>query len=928
MTAPRLHRRDLETDLARIYGVARDHLLVAFHGSGDADVLEVHGAKVAIVPVRGELELRRRLLDVHDGERVAFLVPWTVAMPLDLQGRFAKSGRVFRIGREVRLRNLFGAAEVDGVHGSPLVDYLLEHHADERFAIGGGRLTVDAMWAAWLDQAWGVGCGGELALDVLLGWAATDGHGARFVAAMASGAGAAVRTELLTHLERKLGPAGPLVWRAWEAGRGTATLELALVLGALGPAVTGDDVVAMWVRTAAPLVVGHDAPVAALQRLGEAADTALRDVARRHGIERVRRLLLAADARATDPALRPHLIASARLPSAWRARLERLGDGLAAVAAAPTAAGAQDVIERLRALRRHELADLAEQTLVVRRAEMAARLACWLATRADRALPPATTPFGDVEALAGWYVREGGYLDWARLAARGVGDDPFGRGVAAVLAAVDAARLELDRRFARALPAWHDARRQATQVVPIDQAVKRLLAPFLDGDPERRVLVVLMDGMAWAQAAELLESMGQRASAWGPLAWHGLAGNRLGDAPFPPVLTNFPSLTEVSRAGFFAGKPMPAGPSPSTQDDPKRWRAHRDLRKVTDPAAEPLLLLRGDGQTADGSATPEALSMVLDRTRRVVAVVINAIDMSLKTDAAHQHTWTLDTVKSLAQLLDRATEAGRAVLLCSDHGHVPSARLVAGGRPEDCGARWRPWPSPTAPVAEHEVGLAATEGVWAPRGAHGVVLQADDTKRYGSGTGAGEHGGASLAEAIAPCLFIGCRDHHASQDDPGQAVRPARAPAWWNLDVGAAIVDGEPGDARPSRRKRPAADAQLALVGVAPPTPPTPPTPATRRAPLASPLATSPLLVARVPNATERDRVVAAVEFLRSRNGVAAAAAFAAELGEFTARVGGLVSRLQEAVNVDGYQVLRYDRDHQQVHLDVGKLAQQFELTW
>jgi hypothetical protein len=33
-------------------------------------------------------------------------------------------------------------------------------------------------------------------------------------------------------------------------------------------------------------------------------------------------------------------------------------------------------------------------------------------------------------------------------------------------------------------------------------------------------------------------------------------------------------------------------------------------------------------------------------------------------------------------------------------------------------------------------------------------------------------------------------------------------------------------------------------------------------------------------------------------------------------------------VNVDGYQVLRYDRDHQQVHLDVGKLAQQFELTW
>ena len=46
----------------------------------------------------------------------------------------------------------------------------------------------------------------------------------------------------------------------------------------------------------------------------------------------------------------------------------------------------------------------------------------------------------------------------------------------------------------------------------------------------------------------------------------------------------------------------------------------------------------------------------------------------------------------------------------------------------------------------------------------------------------------------------------------------------------------------------------------------------------------------------------------------------------FPGRVSGFVSRLQEILNVDGYQVLRFDRQGQQVHLDLEKLAQQFEV--
>ena len=67
---------------------------------------------------------------------------------------------------------------------------------------------------------------------------------------------------------------------------------------------------------------------------------------------------------------------------------------------------------------------------------------------------------------------------------------------------------------------------------------------------------------------------------------------------------------------------------------------------------------------------------------------------------------------------------------------------------------------------------------------------------------------------------------------------------------------------------------------------------------------------------------------LRDRSLSGRDAAFATELGEFVSRVQGVVSLLQEILNVDGYQVLRYDRQGQQVHLDLEKLAQQFDITF
>src|SRR5262245_332778 len=116
--APLLSRKDIEEQLDRLYAVTRHHHLFAFHGTGSEDVVDLaRGGRFQVVPVRSELELRERMppLERTDGEqeRMAFLVPFTGDVPLDLAGRFALNGRIQRIGPEARLRRMFQASEVE-----------------------------------------------------------------------------------------------------------------------------------------------------------------------------------------------------------------------------------------------------------------------------------------------------------------------------------------------------------------------------------------------------------------------------------------------------------------------------------------------------------------------------------------------------------------------------------------------------------------------------------------------------------------------------------------------------------------------------------------------------------------------------------------------------------------------------------------------
>lgn len=912
MTAvPRLRGRDIEAALQQIGSRTRN--LYAIYGTGEEQELRLENeAPLRVLPVRSELDLRAHMPALTEADpRIVFLVPWTTDIPLDLAGRFARDGRVTQVGRQTQLKKLFQVPLVaPELENHPLSQWLLEQ-ADERpYAVREQQLTEATAWGHWLARHWHLPAESGLGLDDLLGWAALDAGGPKFVAEHTG----PLRDRLLAHLETTLGPAAPPVWRAWEVGAGRVGLELALLFEVI--AREPSEVASLWLheRLKSDLPVPEPRRLEAARALGAAAGTALRYVETRARKEAalVRSLLKGAEARADNPSIRQALFASARLPLGFEARLDALGDSLqrgannigAAAAGSDRArtVGAEsidDAVAKLRLLEGHTLWDEEENVRRVEHAQMASRLLAWLAHEKSRVVHAETSPFADAENLASWYATEGGYVDWARRAARITADTAFARGVNAVLHGADELRSVLDRRFARSAAEWLSAGRPATRMIPIDSALERVAARFLDGNPTRRLLVLLMDGMAWAQAVELLQSLANRDMA--PLTWHATTG-RIGSAAYPPVLAAFPTVTEISRSAFFQSKLVPSGRQEDTQKDRERFRENKLLRKYFAEHEAPTLLLRAEGQSSHGGASEEARRLVADPNRRVVGVVINAIDDALKGNPATRHPWTVDKIASLDELLQEARAAGRTVLLASDHGHVPADRLTSRGDMAGGGARWRPLHGEDK-AQDFEVELSGPN-VWAPKGARAVALMADDTSRWGGSTHSGEHGGASLAEVIAPCVLVAASELQEDHADEGLQVRPPLAPSWWSYGTPVGAVKPEPTRAPP-----PPLAKQLTLLPEKTPTPiPPPRKKSSRQLVAASPFARSMILAALVPDVKRRAEVIKAVDFLIARNGEAAASAFAGEMGKLPRQAAGFVDELRTTLNVDGFQVLRFDR--------------------
>jgi hypothetical protein len=920
--APSLSESDVRLEVERMFRREHRSKLLAFFGRGQPGRFEVDGHLWDIVPTRCELELRAKLPAPGESTKTGsvFLIDWVDdALPLDVSCRLA-GGRLYHVARDARLAGLFGARLVDSdLSATALARFALSLGAEKVRKVTGLRLTRDDLCKRVFEARLGVS---ERALEVpaeWLRWARGSDTGPAFARACESDdLLRAVRRELLDWIDERLPAVGLLGFRAWELGLVDRALQALVLLVAVeqheDPYLRG--LVNGQVASVAP---GLASEVRAVYATGSAQSLleALLSVEKPED----RRLLEEAEQHATAGGAAALARASVWLPAGHAAREAAVAAALSAFVDAPSPEALESLLGSFEQLGAHRLDGALRRSEHVEARKMAARLSAWLLARHVR--PPLAehgTAWQAAIDLARRYSEEGGFLDWARQSLRGIRNagDELMAAMRRLSAAVDAVARADDQRFAQAYVAWVDAGKPSSEGLPIEHVTRRVVAQFLKGGEHRRLLVVLMDGMSYAAAVQVLHRLREQ-RRWSPIAWRTPGWNGL--LPIPPVLAVAPTLTTVSRAAFFAGVANPRFGDEKTDQDDARWAANPHVRELV--GDEPhKVFFRKDIHA--GHELIDAVKQAVAGDQRVVAVVVNAIDEQLKGSLQVAVDYTRTPILPLEALLSAADGAERAVLLVADHGHVAGdAMRVVGGRiPQgrEGGARWRALADGEQPQPE-EVLLPRT--AWKPPGAAGVAALWDTSVANRSPL-YGEHGGLSLAEAVAPAFLIGPEwlDRVAG-DDAELSCRVLPEPDWWGLKVVRPVAQVAALPATVSK-----GSAQLQLLPAEPVKVPAAAAPVSTEPTLVARLRSSKLFVQQVAGVPKPDveRVLAWLGALVDAGGAMAAADFARACGVRAHQVGGVVARMG-VMNADGFAIVEHDVAGRRVVLHKARLLSQFGVT-
>ncbi len=921
--SPVLSEADVRLEVERLF--RRDHRskLLALFGRGQPGCFELDGLKWEIIPTACELELRSKLPAPGGPSTTGsvYLIDWAEdALPLDVSCRLA-GGRIYHVARDARLAALFGARQVDpGLSLTAVARLVLTGNVVGLRKITGLRLTADDLWKRVLEARFGVP---ESAIETgpsFLRWARSSDAGPAFARACeGDDVLRAVRRELLDWLEKRLGAVGALAFRAWEVGLVDRALQALLLLGAVEQ--TEDAYLRGLVNGQLASIAPGLANEVRGAHAGGAAPALLEAVL---SVEDAndRRLLDEAQQHAVGGGASALATASNWLPAGHAAREAAVAAVLIKFVDESSPEALEALLAAFDRLSAHRLDHAIRRSEHVEARKMAARLSAWLLGRRVRPqLAEHGTAWQAAVDLARRYSEEGGFLDWARQSLRGMrgaGDALMGA-VRRLYEAVDAVARADDQRFAKAYVSWVEAGKPSSEVLPIEHVTKRVVAQFLKGGEHRRLLLVLMDGMSYAAAVQVLQRLRDQ-RRWSPIAWRTPGWNGL--LPIPPVLAAAPTLTEVSRAALFAGVADPRFGDQGTDKDEARWASNPHIRELI--GEEPLsIFFRRDVHA--GHELIDEVKQAVASDQRVVAVVVNAIDEQLKGSLQVAVDYSKIPILPLEALLSAADGAERAVLLVADHGHVAGdAMRVAGGRippGREGGARWRALTEGEQPQ-DGEVLLPRTS--WKPRGAAGIAALWD-TALANRAPHYGEHGGLSLAEAVAPAFLIGPEwlDRVAGEDVE-LSCRVLPEPDWWALKIARPAVVPVAQVEQPKATTK----AQLQLIPVEPAKPPTAPPPAPTEPALVARLRASKVFTQQIAGVPKPDveRVLTWLAVLVEASGTLAAADFARLCGVRPHQVGGVVARMG-VLNADGFAIVEHDVAGRRVVLHKARLISQFGVS-
>jgi hypothetical protein len=523
------------------------------------------------------------------------------------------------------------------------------------------------------------------------------------------------------------------------------------------------------------------------------------------------------------------------------------------------------------AMQRHELARSAPQ----RKPLLAAlRLLRWLAG-------PSAAPAG-IAWLTDRHRNQDAWVDSAvNDAATGTSDPAHGAAVELLLEVVARRRSAHDEEFARSLATLTRDDPADPGVEYLEDVVVRHVLP-LARQHDNGALLLVLDGMTAAAVSEIAAD----ASAHGWIETVPQASDgRLS------ALAVLPTITEVSRASLLCGQLRPG----TQQDETHGFAALAKSHHVPDAV---LFHKKPLDTSRPGLLVADDVGQAIDDTtgRPLVGCVLNTIDDALDRSDPGATDWTLDTVKHLRPLLERARSAGRIVVITSDHGHIVERRRGAQRHhPDISSARSR------ADNGVLDAGEIRVEGRRVLRHDGRAVLAVDQGLRYGP-LKAGYHGGASPAEVIVPLTFL----VPAGVEQDLLRELPPAAPDWWD-------------DLPPAPAAPPTTAPQAELFEVAP-------TPSADLvgAVLASEVYAAQARLAGRARPTDVQVRALLTALLAVPGTRLPEPAIAAALGIGQSSVRGAVATLQRLLNVEGYPVLDIDADGSTLVLDPPLLREQF----
>ena len=813
------------------------HLAIGIHSATPPDSEKVHDLRVAWC--RSMLEMREQLSSGEPGNLV--IVTPIEQLADDLCARLHKRA-LLRVDIAEVLKQWYGARAVEGrLKADRVVAETLLRFPP--IPIPGGLVTEEVAWQVISHQVFDLGARPD-SVD-LLQWVQTKAQD-RFTAASPE-----LRQRLAAWLKRTSGPIAETLLAVAAAGHARDAVAIGLAVRALLADPASPELAQALVR-----VERYTAHRPLPREIAEAWAAAAEKLVSADQIEASDRIL--------------HDLGAAQFAylSRWSARgnQQRVDEFAAELAPLPKNTA---TLERLVAELRERNWPTGERP-ILGRLEMAVRLLRWL-----HGAEPTLTDFED-SAL--WYAREGSWVDWARTRIRGGYErGSLAAALANLTAAVTERRERQNRQFAAMLAVWNNQGAHFQKLAGVESVIERYIVPL--ALKEEPILVIVLDGMSFAVCRELCIELAAR-------RWTACSADTM---EIPPVVTALPSVTEFSRYSLLGGA-LARGTQGAEE---LAWSTHAALTAASPKQHPPVLFHKNDLAAMAGPDSP-VLREIADTKRRVVGIVINAIDDSLSGPVQIAPDWNLEYLAVLRPLLDEAAAAGRIVLLTADHGHILDYGTEC--RRQEGSDRYRPGKGDANGEAAGEYYLEGGRVL----GSAGVTTLGVEGIRYGSRPRNGYHGGITPQECLVPVMLFA----QAGRTVPGLQEVVESLPEWW--------MAGAPAPAKEPKVKR-KAKQQPMLFGDD----------------WISSLLACELFRQQmdVPgNRIQPDRLAAVLRALDASGNRLLRAAFAGRMSLPLVRVNTTVAAMQRVLNYDGYGILTIDESADMVVLDRPLLERQFNL--